>query len=174
MSSTPSFQLKRLHKDRDAVARALDKAQRYRLLNEPTEAESICLDILEVKPEHQEALITLLLSLTDQFESGLGDRVDRAKALIPRLRDEYSRAYYTGVLHERRGKALMGQHTISTGHDAYEWLTEAMNWYERAEGLAPPDNDDARLRYNACVRKIMGSDHLRPRQGESTEPYLEE
>lgn len=173
--SLPSFQLKRLHKDKDAVARALDKAQRYRLLNEPTEAESICLDILEVEPEHQEAVVTLLLALTDQFESGLGDRVDRAKALIPRLRDEYARAYYTGVLHERRGKALMGQHTISAGHDAYEWLVEAMHWYERAEGLASPDNDDARLRFNACVRKIAGHDHLRPRLSEGgEEPYLED
>ena len=33
---------------RDSLDGALAKAERYRLLNEPTEAESICRDILEV------------------------------------------------------------------------------------------------------------------------------
>ena len=31
---------------------------RYRLLNDPEQAESICLDILEVEPGNQEALVT--------------------------------------------------------------------------------------------------------------------
>ena len=52
---------------RDAVDAALSKAERYRLLNEPHEAESICLDVLEIDPDNQPAHITLLLSLTDQF-----------------------------------------------------------------------------------------------------------
>ena len=34
---------------------ALAKAERYRLLNEPGEAESICLDVLAVEPDNQEA-----------------------------------------------------------------------------------------------------------------------
>jgi len=41
------YELKRLTKE--AVPRALEKAERYRLLNEPTEAESICQDILRVE-----------------------------------------------------------------------------------------------------------------------------
>jgi len=48
-------ELKRLHKD--AIPAALEKAERYRLLNEPGEAESICLDILAVDPDNQRALI---------------------------------------------------------------------------------------------------------------------
>ena len=52
---------------RDAVDAALAKAERYRFLNEPGEAESICLDILAVDAANQGALITLLLALTDQF-----------------------------------------------------------------------------------------------------------
>jgi hypothetical protein len=44
-------ELKSLHKD--AIPAALGKAERYRLLNEPGEAESICLDILHVDPENQ-------------------------------------------------------------------------------------------------------------------------
>lgn len=168
----PPFELKRLHKD--AIGKALDKAQRYRLLNEPTEAESICLDILEIEPGHQEALVTLLLALTDQFQDGLGDRVDRARALLPRLSEEYARSYYAGVIAERRGKALMKEHTLSAGHDAYEYLLEAMHCYERAEALAPADNDDPRLRYNACVRKIRNVGHLEPRQPETHDPYIED
>jgi len=50
----------------DSVSGALAKAERYRLLNEPVEAESICRDILEIEPDNQQALISLLLALTDQ------------------------------------------------------------------------------------------------------------
>jgi hypothetical protein len=50
-----------------AVQPALEKALRYRLLSEPGEAESICRDVLAVDPDNQEALVTLLLALTDQF-----------------------------------------------------------------------------------------------------------
>ena len=58
------------------VPRALEKAHRYRMLNEPEEAESICRDILEIDPDNQQALTTLLLALTDQLlDRGLGNRV---------------------------------------------------------------------------------------------------
>ena len=59
------FELKTLSKS--AVPAALAQAERYRLLNEPAEAESICLDVLRVEPDNQDALVTLVLSLTDQF-----------------------------------------------------------------------------------------------------------
>ena len=42
------FDLKPLSKD--AIPAALAKAERYRLLNEPGEAESICLDVLRIDP----------------------------------------------------------------------------------------------------------------------------
>ena len=69
------FKLKPLSKE--AVPAALEKANCYRFLNEPVEAESICLDILEVEPENQQAIITLLLSLTDQFGHDLGKHQHR-------------------------------------------------------------------------------------------------
>src|SRR6267154_1413558 len=50
-----------------SVAGALAKAERYRLLNEPSQAESICRDILAVEPENHEALASLILALTDQI-----------------------------------------------------------------------------------------------------------
>ncbi|MGH9042039.1 MAG: hypothetical protein ACRDZ3_17605, partial [Acidimicrobiia bacterium] len=61
----PGLALKRISKV--AIPEALAKAERYRLLNEPNQAESICLDILEVDPKHQQALVTLILAMTDQF-----------------------------------------------------------------------------------------------------------
>ena len=45
------FQLKSL--SMEGITAALDKAERYRLLNEPREAESICLDVLEIDPENR-------------------------------------------------------------------------------------------------------------------------
>ena len=44
------FQLKPL--SREAVPAALEKAVRYRLLNEPEQAESSCLDVLLVDPKN--------------------------------------------------------------------------------------------------------------------------
>jgi hypothetical protein len=49
------YELKPL--SREAIPAALEKAYRYRLLNEPLEAESICRDILEADPENQEATV---------------------------------------------------------------------------------------------------------------------
>jgi hypothetical protein len=163
------FTLKLLHKE--GIPAALDKAERYRLLNEPAEAESICLDVLAIEPEHQQALITLLLALTDQFEQGIADRQARARALLPRLAGEYERTYYAGLISERRGKAALKDGTLALGSDIYEWLTEAMALYEKAEALRPPGNDEARLRWNACARKLNSNESLRPHDEASSVPY---
>ena len=55
------FELKTLSSE--AVDRSIEKAERYRLLNEPEEAESICLDVLAIAPDNRHALVTLLLAL---------------------------------------------------------------------------------------------------------------
>ena len=87
------FQLKPISKE--AVPEALEKVERYRLLNEPAQAESICLDVLRIDPENQHALIMLVLALTDQFGvSGL--MVSKAREVLPKLQGEYQRAYYSG------------------------------------------------------------------------------
>ena len=164
------FELKPLH---GGVSSALEKAHRYRLLNEPGEAESICLDVLEVEPDNQEALVMLLLALTDQFDKGPANRASRALEVLPRLTSDYERAYYNGVVCERRAKATMRRHAPGYGADAYDWFVEAMEWYEKAEAVRPPHNDDAQLRWNACARKIMDNKDLRPRQEERFEPLLE-
>ena len=143
------FELKPLSSE--AVPRALAKAERYRLLNEPREAESICLDALEREPANQEALKMLLLALTDQFgHEEVPSTIAEASKIVARLRDDYDRAYYTGIIYERRAKA----HVQDAGR-AFEWLREAMRWYEQAEAIRPPGNDDAVLRWNTCARLIM-------------------
>ena len=48
---------------RDSIETALAKAERYRLLNEPNEAESICRDILEIDSANRQARISLVLAL---------------------------------------------------------------------------------------------------------------
>ena len=48
---------------------ALEKAERYRLLNEPILAESICLDILDADPQNAKAVVTMLLAITDRSSS---------------------------------------------------------------------------------------------------------
>jgi hypothetical protein len=158
------FELKML--STEAIPRAIEKAERYRLLNEPGEAESICLDVLQIDADHQAALITLLLARTDQFEHG--GSVAEARDVLPKLRDEYDRAYYAGIICERRAKARWRQGGPGAAADTYEWLREAMSWFERAEALRPPGNDDATLRWNTCARVLMRNPRLQPAP---TQPY---
>ena len=56
-------ELKRL--TAEGISHAIRKAEHYRLLGEPCEAESICLDALKVAPENHHARVLLILSLTD-------------------------------------------------------------------------------------------------------------
>jgi len=163
------FELKLLTKE--AVPKALERAERYRLLNEPGEAESICLDVLRVDPENQKALVVLLLALTDQFEDGLD--VHQPREVLSRLGGEYEQAYYAGIICERRAKAQMRQGGPGSGYVAYDGLRVAMGWYEKAEALRPPGNDDATLRWNTCARILMSHPHLEAGPQEMWEPPLE-
>jgi hypothetical protein len=164
------FELKMLSED--AVSRALAKAERYRLLNEPGEAESICLDALAVDPSNQSALTTLLLALTEQFGHDPRTCVTKAWEAVAQLRDDYERTYYTGLIHERRAKAQLHHESPGSGPLIYDWLRQAMDWYERAEAIRPGGNDDAILRWNACARLIMSNRGLAPRVERDTEPLL--
>ena len=157
---------------REAIPAALEKAERYRLLNEPAEAESICLDVLRTDPGNQSALITLLLAVTDRFGKGYGVSDTQAKELLSRVKGDYERAYYTGILAERRAKAKLAQGTPGSRHYAFDGFREAMGWFEKAEALRPPGNDDALLRWNACAR-IIEKNRLVPREEENLEPPLE-
>ena len=150
------FDLKPIH--REAIPEALEKAERYRLLNEPREAESICRDILRVDAENEEALVLLLLALTDQFDKGLRVNVNHAEEAVHRLKGEYERAYYHGVILERWAKTQMEEG--APGYVAFERFCQAMKWFEKAEKLSPEGNDDAILRWNTCARIIKRNDQL--------------
>ena len=146
------FELKRISSA--SIPRALARVERYRLLQEPEQAESICLDILQADPDNDQALVWLLLSLTDQFHHGLSGCVQRARDLLPRLGTEYEQAYYAGIIAERCARAHLLRAMPGSGYGAYEEFTEAMAWYEKAERVRPAGNDDALLRWNTCARAI--------------------
>ena len=146
----------------EATSSALEKAKRYRLLNEPDEAESICLDILAVNPGHQETLITLLLALTDKFiDSGLNPTFESAKKIISELDSNYCQSYYTGILFERRAKFHFKQGGPGSAAVAYDWFAKAMKSYGEALAGCDPDNQDALLRWNSCARFINNHPDLK-------------
>jgi hypothetical protein len=158
---------------RDSLDGALAKAERYRLLNEPSEAESICRDILEVAPGNREARISLILSLTDEFP-----RDDRAFANsiaeTATLESAYDRAYYAGIAWERRAKAFHDAGRPGSSGRVYEWIVKALGLFEEAERLRPAGNDDSILRWNACVRFLERHKSLKPATEDVKEPILSE
>jgi tetratricopeptide (TPR) repeat protein len=154
-----AFELKPL--SRLAIPAALEKAQRYRLLNEPFEAESICVDVLAVEPDNQTALVTLLLSLSDQLDHRIA-AYNQALELLPKLEGEYARVYYEGILCERRGRAHHRQASALSQSTAYEWFIKAMALYERAEAVRPAGDDDAIMRWNTCARTLDRHPELQP------------
>ena len=149
------FELKPLN--REAIPAALEKANRYRLLNEPSAAESIYLDILAVEPGNQEALKNIVLAMSDRFGKDYAVGDTHINEYVAKLRDEYQRAYYTGIVYERRAKATLAK----GGLQAYELFVQAMEWFERAESMQTERNEEAKLRWNGCAR-IINRNKLRP------------
>lgn len=137
----------------EGIGKALAKAERYRLLGEPCEAESIYRDVLAVDPSLREARVGLVLALTDQIWMDLS-RASEASALVQELEDHYERFYYSGVVAERKGKAQLNSGGPSSGDSANRLLREAMQWYEKAESIRPSGEDDALIRWNACARTV--------------------
>ena len=165
------FELKPISKD--AVPAALQKAERYRLLNEPMGAESICRDVLEIEPENQEALIGLILSLTDQLPQRGNEAFLELRELVPRLESEYHLNYYKGLVFERRANSRLHQGGMGAGSVAYDWYREAMQYYEKAAEIRPPGEDSSILRWNTCVRVLERHPDLVPEPEERVEHMLE-
>ena len=153
-----------------AVPKAIKRAEQYRLLNEPEQAESICLDVLAAQPGDQYALTVLILAVTDQFgrEGSAGVRL--ANDYVTRLDDQYQRYYYGGLVLERQARAYLvkGKSRVA----AYECFRDAMDHYEKAERIRPEDDDSALLRWNACLRTIRRG-QLRPAPPDEREQPLE-
>src|SRR3989441_10104029 len=124
MESETKIELKKLSSE--ALPAALEKASRYRLLNEPGEAESICLDVLQIDPDNQQALVTLLLAMTDRLAKGYSIGDTQIQEVLSRLSGEYERTYYTGIVWERRAKARLANGSPGANYAAYDWFREAM------------------------------------------------
>src|SRR4051812_2418415 len=122
----------------EAIPRALSKAERYRLLHEPQEAESICLDVLAAQGDNQDALVMLILATTDQFGRGSEKGPGDARDVLLKLRDKYERRYYGGIICERWVKAQLRR----GGHPrpATRWLLGGREDYQAAQAPRPPRN----------------------------------
>jgi len=164
------LQLKKI--SADSIPSAIEKAERYRLLNEPSLSESICADILEIDPTNNKAIITLLLAITDQFGAASSDDINRAKQLAEDLNDGYQQQYYSGIICERKAKSILHKSIPDSEFIAYEWLRDAMDFYEAAEAIRPAGNDDSILRWNTCAR-VIDKHHLKARTEQYTESMLE-
>ena len=143
-----------------SIPEAFTKVERYRFLNEPSLAESICLDILAIVPNDQQALISLLLARTEQFGSAMTAAM--AQEVLSKIEGAYERAYYAGIISERMGHAYLRQAGPGRAAAAYHALRAAMEHFERAEELRLPGNDDAILRWNTCARILMRDPEIRP------------
>jgi hypothetical protein len=154
------FELKKLNAS--AIEKALQKADRYRLLNEPADAESICRDILTVEPGNVAARTALILSLTDQFARDGGPDPELALRELDGLSSPYERAYYGGIVCERAGRAQLGRIGPGALYGSYEWFRRAMDFFEEAERIAPPGDASALLRWNTCARLLNRRRDLEP------------
>lgn len=156
-----------------AIPGALEKAERYRLLNEPLEAESICRDVLATEPGNQQALIVLLLALTDTFKQNMSTAFNQAHEVLENLSDQYCKAYYGGIISERRAKVHLERGGPGSGRLAHEWFHKAMTLYETALNTCSPGNQDALLRWNTCARIIMRHPEVAPPETGTNEHMLE-
>ena len=116
-------------------------------------------------------LVLLILALTDQFQTGPTDCIRQAESLVPRLHGEYERSYYSGIIFERRGYARAAQGGPGSETAAYQWVRRAMDFFEQAERLRTPGNNDALLRWNSCLR-LSQRYQLHPEPEEMFQPVL--
>jgi len=145
------MELKRISKE--ALPKALELAEHYRLLNEPEQAESICKDVLEVEADNQLAIRLMLLAITDQFGRRQSATVQHAQEVAAMLKDEYEQLYYSGVMMERFARAKLHEHAHM--NMVRDWIHRAMEMFEKAQEIRPSGNDAALLRWNTCARLLQ-------------------
>ena len=159
---------------KDSIPKALIRAKHYRLLNEPWQAESICRDVLKIEPTHQQAILYLILSITDQFGNDRSSvNTAEAKELCMKLSSPFEQKYYRGIIAERMGKTTMQRNTPRVKYIAYEFYRTAMEFFEEAENIQPEGNQDAILRWNACARRIDEFKLTRSPDDHHVQPFLD-
>lgn len=165
------IELKRLNQD--ALEAAHSRARHYRLLNQPHLAESIFRDILEVDPDDEDAKVGLIMTLCDEFLTGGGHPMTEVLRMAGELEDDYGRAYYSGLVCERKAQSVLLKGGPGVGAVAYDWFRQAMAHYEKAEPIRPSGNDDVLLRWNTCARTLNNRSDVRPRPDDSGVHLLE-
>jgi hypothetical protein len=158
---------------REGIPNALEKATRYRLLNDPWQAESICRDILRTDPGNQQALMTLILATTDQFQEEHHASLPQALEFVSQLEDEYQAEYCRGLIYERKATAALKRASPRAGYIAYEHLCKAMEHYAVAEKNRPANVEDAILRWNSCARMINRYNLVPSPDEKEPQPFLE-
>jgi tetratricopeptide (TPR) repeat protein len=153
------YELKRLPEM--TLESALAKAEHYRDLNQPDEAESICRDVLDIDATHQLAIRTLGLALTDRFARDRHVVFDEALAVFRRLTSEYEQAYYTGIAWERVAKVQLDQGEVRNAYYSFE---KALSLFDKAELLGDGQTPDPILRWNRCVRALESHPDLAAEQ----------
>ncbi len=157
-----------------SIPKALIRAKHYRLLNEPWQAESICRDILKIQANHQQAILYLILAITDQFNSEKkSSYATEAKEFCTQLTSEYEQNYYRGIIEERLGKIHLTRNTPRANYIAYENYRNAMEFFQDAEAVHPEGNQDAILRWNACVRRIKEFNLTSAPDDRHVQPFLD-
>ena len=165
------FELKKLSPE--AVPAARERWELYRLLNHPFLAESICRDILDVNPNDQEALVSLVLTLCDQFGVEGGASVKSVMEVVQDLESDYERRYYAGITYERMAFSSLRRGGFGAGEVAYDWFMKAMERFESAAEVRPAGNDDAILRWNTCARVVNARSDVRPAYDDPVPSMLE-
>jgi len=140
---------------------ALAMAQRCRDVGEPEEAESICLDILASEPGNQQACVNLVLARTDLLDRGLPTGVASARDALAEVTGEYDRAYYDGLICERRARYLLRARGRQSSFVAWEWFGYAMDRFKEAARIEP-DRIEPILRFNTCVRFLQANPQCGP------------
>ena len=164
------FELKSI--SHDGIPKALARAERYRLLNEPRDAESICRDVLRADPENQDAVRMMLLAITDQFGRDPCVNIRHVEEMLPRIDDEYDREYYAGIACERWAKTQMEKN--SPGYVSFDWFVKAMKRYDKADAMSDSGNEEAKLRWNACARIIRRHDDVGPRPEDKLDEHFQD
>jgi DNA-directed RNA polymerase subunit F len=164
------MEFKQLHKE--AIPAAIEKAKQYRLLNEPSAAQSICLDILEVDPDNQEALVIIILAMTDRLTRDYSVGDSQIDTYLDKVSDEFQKAYYTGIVYERRAKAILKKGASGSEATVFELFRQAMEWFEKAESLSSEQDDNAILRYNHCLR-LINANGLAPQERSHDFDFIE-
>ena len=112
----------------------------------------------------------LILAITDRFPQTT-EAAARAVTLAAGLPSDYERYYYAGLVSERRARAILA-HAGLGRRSASQWLHQAMADYDRADAVRPPDNDDARLRWNACARVFNAHPDLLTEDDQPNAPLM--